>query len=249
MSHSWMSLQLHLGVGFGVTAGHVKARLLEMFALRVPVFRQRFSAVASPAGIERFYRLCRAREDHPREPFAGTLECDETTFGGARHGITGLGGAAGKVTVFGVVKHNGCVKAIPIAARNHAEIMGEIQAHTCEGSLYYSDECQNYAMLRPRGGHVMICKEKGRPLKCDHINGIKCSWSYAKNSLYPLRGLPTKYLHLYLAEVRRLLNQRNEDLKPSLKQMPTTLPISCIKPVLVQEGLESPFEMALLNFE
>jgi len=37
-----------------------KARLLEMFVLGVPVFRQRFGASASAASLERFYRLCRA---------------------------------------------------------------------------------------------------------------------------------------------------------------------------------------------
>jgi transposase len=218
--------------------GHVKARLLEMFVLGVPVFRQRFSAVASPASIERFYRLCRACcawEEHLREPFAGTLECDETTFGGARHGKRGWG-AAGKVIVFGVVKRNGCVKAMPIAAHNQAEIMREIQAHTREGSLYYTDEWQAYATLRTRGEHVMIRKEKGRPLGRDHINGIEGFWSYAKNWLYPYRGVPTKYFHLYLAEVCWRFNHRNENLKPLLKQMLTTLTISEIKPILVRKG-------------
>ncbi len=40
--------------------------------------------------------------------------CDETTFGGARHGKRGWG-ADGKVIVFGIVKRNGQVKAMPIA--------------------------------------------------------------------------------------------------------------------------------------
>jgi len=77
-------------------------------------------------------------------------------------------GAAGNVIVFGVVKRNGHVKAMPIAAHNQLEVMREIQAHTREGSLYYTDEWQAYATLRTRGEHVMIRKEKGRPLARPH---------------------------------------------------------------------------------
>src|ERR1700692_2248033 len=39
------------------------------------------------------------------------------------------------------------------------------------GSLYYTDEWQAYATLRMRGEHVIIRKEKGRPVGRDHING------------------------------------------------------------------------------
>jgi hypothetical protein len=71
------------------------------------------------------------------------------------------------------VKRNGQVKALPIAAHSRAEVMHPIQAHPREGSLYYTDEWQAYAVLRTRGAHVMIRKEKGRPAGRDHINGIE----------------------------------------------------------------------------
>ena len=99
------------------------------------------------------------------------------------------------VIVFGVIKRNGQVKAMPIAAHSKAEVMSQIQAHTREGSLYYTDEWQAYATLRMRGEHVVIRKEKGKPVGRDHINGIEGFWSYAKNWLYPYRGVPAKYFH------------------------------------------------------
>ncbi len=81
----WQSIRL---------SGYAKGRLLDMFVLGVPVWRQRFARPASAPTMERFYRLCRAccawNEDLQR-PFAGALECDETTFGGARHGERGWG--------------------------------------------------------------------------------------------------------------------------------------------------------------
>jgi transposase len=51
--------------------------------------------------------------------------------------------------------------------------MREIRAHMREGSPYYTDKWQTYATLRTRGEHVMIRKEKGRPLGRDHISGIE----------------------------------------------------------------------------
>ncbi|MEY8173186.1 hypothetical protein AB9D46_19840, partial [Burkholderia multivorans] len=75
-----------------------KTRLLELFVLGVPVYRQRFDTSISAKSRERFYRLiraCMAQQEQLREPFGGALECDETTFGGARHGKRGWG-AAGK---------------------------------------------------------------------------------------------------------------------------------------------------------
>ncbi len=147
--------------------------------------------------------------EHLRETFAGTMECDETTFAGARHSKRGWG-AAGKVIVFGIVQRNGLVKALPIPVHNQEAIMREIQAHTREGSLYYTDEWQAYATLKLRGEHVMIRKEKGRPVGRDHINGIEGFWSYAKNWLYPYRGVPRQYFHLYLGEVCYRFNHRGQ---------------------------------------
>lgn len=114
-----------------------KHRLLELFVLGVPSYRQRFRSQASAAARERFNRLlraCCAQVEHLQEPFEGAIECDETTFGGARKGKRG-GGAAGKVIVFGLVKRNGRVKAMPIPAHDRLSVMCEIEAHTREGAL------------------------------------------------------------------------------------------------------------------
>jgi transposase len=215
-----------------------KHRLLDLFVLGVPSYRQRFASPVSAPTRECFYRLCRAcfaMEEGLREPFAGAMELDETTFGGARHGKRGWG-AAGKVIVFGIIKRNGLVKAMPIPAHSQAAVMQEIQAHTREGSLYYTDEWQAYATLKLRGEHVAIRKEKGRPVGRDHINGIEGFWSYAKNWLYPYRGVPRQYFHLYLAETCYRFNHRHEDLKPLLFKLLKSTSIQEIKPILVRNA-------------
>lgn len=163
-----------------------------------------------------------AHAEQLRDPFEGSLECDETTFGGARKGKRGWD-AAGKAIVFGIVKRNGIVKAWPIPAHDRTSIMNVIQAESREGSLYYTDEWQAYATLRLRGDHVVIRKQKGRPVGRDHINGIEGFWSYAKNWLYPYRGAPKRFFHLYLGETRYRFNHRHEDLKPLIIKLLKTI--------------------------
>ncbi len=215
-----------------------KQRLLDLFVLGVPSYRQRLGSATSAVSRERFYRLlraCCAQVEQLREPFEGAIECDETTFGGARHGPRGWG-ALGKVIVFGLIKRNGRVKAMSIPKHDRLSVMREIEAHTREGALYYTDEWQAYATLKLRGEHVMIRKEKGRPVGRDHINGIEGFWSYAKNWLYPYRGVPHQYFHLYLGEVCYRYNHRNEDLKPLLYRLLRQTSIQELKPTLVRKG-------------
>ena len=214
----------------------IKHRLVEMFALGVPVYRQRFRQDTSPAARERFYRVlraCCAQAEDLREPFDGAIECDESVFGGSRKGKRGWG-AAGKVIVFGIVQRNGQVKAFPIPARQGQGVIDLVCAHTTPGSLYYTDDWQAYASLRVQGDHIVVRKEKGRPKGREHINGIEGFWSYAKHWLYPYRGVPRKYFHLYLGEICFRFNHRKEDPKPLLQRLMKHTTVSEIKSILVR---------------
>jgi transposase len=219
-------------------SAHTKHRLVELFALGVPGYRMRFRGIASAPTIERFFRqirACCAIEEHLREPFAGSIECDETTFGGARHGKRGWG-AAGKIIVFGLLKRDGTIRAFPLAGRRKTEVMRLVKEHTKPGSLYYTDDWQAYASLAVRGGHIVVRKERGKPKGRDHINGIEGFWSYAKHWLYPYRGVPEKFFHLYLAETCYRFNHRDEDLYPLILKMLQTTPASVTDAILVRTG-------------
>lgn len=214
----------------------VKQRLLERFILGVPVYRQRFIEAASLAAVERFDRLaraCCAYEEALREPFEGPLECDETTFGGRKKGKRGWG-AAGKIIVFGVLKRNGTVKVFPVGSRSGKKVLRLIQRHTRPGSLYYTDDWQAYVSLAVRGEHITVRKQEGRPKGRDHINGIEGFWSYAKHWLYPYRGVPRKFFHLYLGEVCYRFNHRHENLKPLVFKLMTHINYDDIRPILVR---------------
>ena len=114
--------------------------------------------------------------------------------------------------MFGIIKRNGEVKAMPIATHDRKAVMQQIDAHTREGSLYYTDQWQAYATLKLRGDHVVIRKEKGRPVGRDHINGIEGFWSFAKQMFAKCHGVDPENFPLYLKEYEFRYNHRNEDL-------------------------------------
>ena len=80
-----------------------------------------------------------------------------------------------------------------------------------------------------RGDHVIVTKDKGRPKGRDHINGIEGFWSYAKNWLYMYRGVPKKFMHLYLAETSFRFNHREQDLYPLLHQALRQIDVAQLK--------------------
>ena len=96
-----------------------KRQLLDYFILGVSVYRLRWKRLGNRKTIERFFQIVRAilaiHEDC-REPFDGSVELDESTFGGRRKGKRGWG-AEGKIIVLGILKRNGRVKVFPVPRR------------------------------------------------------------------------------------------------------------------------------------
>jgi len=86
----------------------VKLKLLEYFVLGVPAYRLRFRGPCSLETIKLFNRNTRkalAIYENCLKPFAGEIECDESSFGGHRKGKRGWG-ARGKIIVLGILKRN-----------------------------------------------------------------------------------------------------------------------------------------------
>lgn len=198
-----------------------KGKLVDYFALGVPAYRLRHSVPASLRTIERFYRSIRQAiyQDSLRQLalLEGSLELDETLFGGRVKGSKRGWGAAGKRMVFGIYQRNGTVLTFPIDSRAGDTLIPLITHHTKSGSLYYTDKWWAYTFLPIRGTHVVVTKEKGVPKGRDHLNGIEGFWSYAKHWLYQYRGVPKAYFHLYLKEIEWRFNHRNRNLQPLLR--------------------------------
>jgi transposase len=193
-----------------------KRQLVEYFVLGVPVYRLRFRGPASPPTLKRYFRLIRAVlaiHEQCRDPLGGSIECDETMFGGKHSGKRGWG-AAGKIVVLGILQRDGLVRVFPVHGRGAERLLPLIRRTTKPGSLYYTDDWHAYGSLAVRGGHVVVRKEKGQPKGRDHLNGIEGFWSYAKHWLYHYRGLPKKFFHLFLGEISFRFNYRQKDLFP-----------------------------------
>ncbi len=213
-----------------------KRKLLEYFVLGVPAYRARFRAPCSRPTTERFYRRIRAVmaiHEELMEPFEGAIECDETMLGGRRRGKRGWG-ASGKVLIFGMLKRDGVVRVFAVPNRQKATLLPLIVQHTSPGSLFYTDEYSAYASLKVQGEHIVVTKDKGIPQGRDHINGIEGFWSYAKNWLYMYRGVPQKFVHLYLAELSYRFNHREQDLFPLLHKALRHTDNKEIEPILGQ---------------
>lgn len=209
--------------GFRLSS-YQKNHLIEYFCLGVPAYRLRFLMPLSLVTIRRFFRFLRQTiydstiKELKELVLDGSIEMDETMFGGKVKGKRGWG-AFGKNMVFGMYKRNGRVLTFPIADRSRQTITNIIFKHTKAGSLCYTDDWHAYTYLSIRSNHVVIRKEKGRPKGKDHLNGIEGFWSYAKHWLYQYRGVPKQYFHLYLKEIEWRFNNRNMNLIILLKQL------------------------------
>jgi len=202
-----------------------KGRLLQFFVLGVPAYRLRFFIPLHLRSIERIFRKFRqaiyAQSTQESPVFSGTVEMDETMFGGWQPGKRGWG-ASGKHMVFGMYQRNGMVITFPVSDRGRETLLSLVFSHTKPGSLYYTDDWHAYTALSLQRNHVVIRKEKGKPRGRNHLNGIEGFWSFAKHWLYHYRGVPREYFHLYLKEIEWRFNHRDENLAPLLRNILNT---------------------------
>ncbi|HGO7055841.1 TPA: IS1595 family transposase, partial [Neisseria meningitidis] len=94
----------------------VQKELLRFFVLEVTARSAADILGIHPNSAALFYRKIRTVINHhlalaADEVFEGPVEQDESDFGGRRKGRRGRG-AAGKVVVFGILKHNGRVYTV-----------------------------------------------------------------------------------------------------------------------------------------
>ena len=153
--------------------------------------------------------------------FKGEVEIDESYFGGRRKGNRGRG-AAGKVTVFGVLERQGRVN-VEVVPKVKAETLLHLTVKKVRrGSIVYTDRYKSYDAL-------MFCGY--RHLKVDHstrfsqgrvyINGLEGFWSFAKERLMKHHGISPKRFPLYVKELEFRYNYRKEDLFPLIVNLIT----------------------------
>jgi len=142
----------------------------------------------------------------------GEVELDEAYFGGRRKGNRGRG-AAGKVSVFGILERDGLVHVNAVPDVSAATLLKLTVKKVRRGSVVYTDKFRSYDSL-------MFCGY--RHLKVDHgkyfssgkvyINGLEGFWSWAKERFIKHHGVSKKYFPLYLKELEFRYNNRNHDI-------------------------------------
>ena len=183
----------------------LQSRLIEFFVLEVTA-----RSAASVLGIQPntaalYYRKLRqliaeqlALVEH--EVFDGSVELDESYFGGVRKGKRGRG-AAGKVVVFGLLKRGGKVYAKVVDNARTATLMPVIQRKVAPDSVVYTDGLSSYDALDvSQFHHVRINHSVEFARGRNHINGIENFWNQAKRVLRKYNGIPKDSFPLFLKE-------------------------------------------------
>ena len=107
------------------------------------------------------------------EVFEGSVELDESYFGGQRKGRRGRG-AAGKVVVFGILKRNGRVYTVVMDDAKSDTLMTVIKQKIMPDCIVYMDSLSSYDKPGVSGFiHHHFNHSKALADHQNHINGIE----------------------------------------------------------------------------
>ena len=191
--------------------------IVQGFYQQQPAYRLSHDLGLDYQTITRVYQKLREAIYHVAEleggKLNGSVEMDESYFGGRRKGKRGRG-AKGKNIVFGLLERDGKVYTRVVEHVSKEELMAIIRKKTRKGTVYYTDTFRSYNSLKRLGKHYKVNHSKTLVDKRtkNHINGIEGFWSFAKHILYNYRGVSKYHFPMYLKEVEYRFNHRRENL-------------------------------------
>ena len=160
------------------------------------------------------WRMCkqiRMMLDENIDPMSGTVEVDESYFGGRSKGTRGRG-AENKTAVVG--REGGAVEAHTVSDTKRATLFPIISNEVEKGASVFTDEYPVYNTLGLNGyTHKRVVHSDNIYVIGDvHTNTIEGFWSLAKNGI---RGVyhhcSAKYLQTYINEYAFRYNHRKDD--------------------------------------
>ena len=178
------------------------------------------------SGVRFFHKLrvkIALKQQDRSEQFGGSIELDESYFGGVRKGKRGRG-AAGKVAVFGILKRGGKVYTQIVLDTKTKSLMPIIRCRVEPDSIVYTDCWRSYNALDvSEFKHYRINLSKLFAQKQNHINGIENFWNQAKRHMRKFNGIPRQNFNLFLKECEWRFNIGTPskllvDLKSLLKE-------------------------------
>lgn len=179
--------------------------MLQFFVLEVTARAAADVLGIQPNSAMLFYRKIRQviayhLELQADEIFEGSVELDESYFGGQRKGKRGRG-AAGKIAVFGILKRHGKVYTIVVENTKQDTLLPVIKRKIMPDSIVYTDCYKSYDVLdvseftHQRINHSQLFADRQ-----NHINGIENFWNQAKRVLRKYNGIDRKSFPLFLKE-------------------------------------------------
>ncbi|QNT60077.1 IS1595 family transposase [Neisseria musculi] len=132
--------------------------------------------------------------------FEGSVKSDERCSGGKRKGKRSTG-AAGKVVVFGILKHGGKVYTVVVDNAKKESLLPVIAKKIMPDSVVYTDSLSSDDVPDVGGfHHHRINHGKTFAQRQNHINGIGNFWNQAKRVLRKYNGIDRKSFPLFLKE-------------------------------------------------
>ena len=182
----------------------VQKELLRFFVLEVTARSAADILGIHPNSAALFYRKIRMVISHypalaADEVFEGSVELDESYFGGRRKGKRGRG-AAEKVVVFGILKRNGRVYTVVVGNARSETLLPVIKRKIMPDSIVYTDSLSSYDKLDVGDTYYRINHSKEFADRQNHINGIENFWNQAKRVLRKYNGIDRKSFPLFLKE-------------------------------------------------
>ena len=180
-------------------------KLLEFFVLEVTARAAADLLSIQPNSAALFYRKLRQVIEHhlslqASEVFEGSIELDESYFGGVRKGKRGRA-AAGKTVVFGILKRGGKVYTQVVPDTKAITLIPIVVRKIAPDSVVYTDSYRSYNSLDVnKFHHHRINHSKLFGVGKNHINGVENFWNQAKRILRKYNGISPEHFNLFLKE-------------------------------------------------
>lgn len=167
----------------------------------------------------RMCQLIRQQLNEDRDPMGGSVEADESYFGGKQKGGKRGRGSENKTPVLGIVKRGGEIKTFKVENVQKATLLPLVVQTVEPGTTIYTDELTSYNGLAKLGyEHKQITHSLKVYVMGDiHTNTIDGFWGNTKNGISGVyHHVSAKYLENYLNEYGFRYNHRN-DFRPMFR--------------------------------
>ncbi len=214
----------------------VKRRLLQKFAIGVPVYRLKHHSGVSLKSHERFNRVVRAV--CALEEGVNQALCSAELFSLPERGSSILPPenrpAALRGIEFAISLQDGHVAAVPERSARRSASRSRIEARLRKGPLVFESPQRARVLLALRSGRVVCTGPERAPTQTSDTSLIGKFCHFAMEWLQPYGTIRHEYFHLYMGEICYRFNHRNEPLETRLLRLLRARSVQDLRPLWVR---------------